>query len=51
MRGAQLGEVRMVLNGTVLAAVPLLASETVRRDDFAARWQRYVRQWPLVMAP
>ena len=51
MRGARIGEVRMVLNGTVLAAVPLLASETVRRDDFAARWQRYVRQWPLVMAP
>ena len=44
--GQALGEVRLTVSGETVAASPLVAGETVPRDDFAARWRHYWRLWP-----
>ncbi|MGN0778164.1 MAG: D-alanyl-D-alanine carboxypeptidase family protein [Aristaeellaceae bacterium] len=44
-QGATLGTVRMLHQGEILCEVPLIASDTVLRDDFPARWQTYWQQW------
>ena len=46
--GDILGEVRMLHDDTVLCAVPLAAENDVSRDDFASRWDTFVRAWPLL---
>ena len=46
--GQILGEVRMLHQGEVLCAVPLAASADVLRDDFASRWESFVKAWPLL---
>lgn len=46
--GDILGEVRMLHGDTVLCAVPLAAENDVARDDFASRWDTFVRAWPLL---
>ena len=46
--GDILGEVRMLHGETVLCAVPLAAERDVARDDFASRWETFVRAWPLL---
>lgn len=46
--GDVLGEVRMVHNGEVLCASPLVADADIARDDFAARWDLFVEGWPIM---
>lgn len=47
--GDVLGVARMMLEGETLAEVSLVAAESVLRDDFNSRWQRYVSLWPLAL--
>ena len=46
--GDVLGTVRMVCQGETLCEVTLVASDSVRRDDFPARWESYWQNWFLL---
>ena len=46
--GDALGTVRMVYQGETLCEVTLVASASVRRDDFPARWESYWQNWFLL---
>ena len=46
--GDALGTVRMVCQGEALCEVTLVASQSVRRDDFPARWASYWQNWLLL---
>lgn len=46
--GQPVGLARLVCGGEVVAEVPVVAATAVTRDDFAARWQFYWRQWLLL---
>lgn len=46
--GQILGEIRMHDGGEVLCAIPLAAASDIARDDFASRWQTFVKAWPLL---
>ena len=46
--GDALGTVRMVCQGKTLCEVTLVASDSVRRDDFPARWESYWQNWFLL---
>lgn len=43
--GQRLGTARLISGGQVIAEVPLVASDTVHRDDFPSRWERYWQDW------
>lgn len=45
--GQEIGQVRMMHDGEVLCASPLAADQSIPRDDFAARWERFILAWPL----
>lgn len=47
-QGQVLGVIRISEQGEVLAEVPVIARESVARDDFAARWWRCWEQWLLL---
>ncbi|MGN0971274.1 MAG: hypothetical protein ACI4OY_04910, partial [Aristaeellaceae bacterium] len=49
--GDALGTVRMVCQGETLCEVTLVASQSVRRDDFPARWESYWQNWFLLRQP
>ena len=46
--GAQVGEARLVLEGEVLAAQPLVLAENVAKRDFGFELERVVKNWVLV---
>ena len=46
--GRRLGEARLVLDGNVIASVPLLLGETLAKRDYAYELDRVVRNWPSV---
>lgn len=43
--GDVLGQVRMVVSGETVASADLVASASVLRDDFPARWETYWENW------
>lgn len=43
--GQQLGTARLVSSGETVAEVALVAANTIHRDDFPARWERYWQNW------
>ena len=49
--GDVLGTVRMVCQGETLCEVTLVAADSIRRDDFPARWKRYWQNWLLLGQP
>ena len=49
--GDTLGTVRLVCQGEALCEVRLVASASVRRDDFPARWESYWQNWLLLRHP
>ena len=49
--GDALGTVRMVYQGEALCEVTLVAADSIRRDDFPARWKRYWQNWLLLGQP
>ena len=49
--GDTLGTVRLVCQGEALCEVRLVASASVRRDDFPARWESYWQNWLLLRRP
>ena len=44
-QGQVLGTARLIAGGETVAEVPLLAAESVARDDFPARWRMYWQHW------
>jgi len=45
--GQRLGTARLVAGETIISEVPIIAAESILRDDFPARWQMYWRHWLL----
>lgn len=43
--GQCLGIARLVAGGEIIGEVPLIASASCARDDFAARWDIYMQNW------
>lgn len=44
-QGQCLGCARLIAGGEIIAEVPLIASASCARDDFAARWDIYMQNW------
>ena len=44
----QIGEARLILNGEIIAAVPLVLGETLAERDYAYEMDRLLRSWPSV---
>ena len=44
--GTQIGEARLIHDGQVLAAVPLVLGETLAQRDYAYELDRVMRSWP-----
>ena len=45
--GDPVGEARMLLDGQVIASIPLTAGETLARRDYAFELERMMRNWPV----
>lgn len=46
--GQVLGEARLVWQGETLCTVSVVAERDIPRDDFPARWDRFLAAWPLL---
>lgn len=46
--GDVIGQARLVMDGEILASVPLVLGETLARRDFAYELDRVMRSWPCV---